>query len=72
MPGILIFVHSRTTVTSGGLYLSRTPDLATALQRADLTVLLQRHRCYDEVLLANARALFDTTGPASHPRGVAL
>jgi UDP-N-acetyl-D-glucosamine dehydrogenase len=60
------------TVTSGDLHLWRTPDLAAALQSADLTVLLQRHRCYDDVLLANARALFDTTGPASHPRGVAM
>jgi UDP-N-acetyl-D-glucosamine dehydrogenase len=42
------------------------PDMYGAAARADLTVLLQDHSCYDLTLLGHqARALLDTTGKAS-------
>jgi hypothetical protein len=52
--------------------LRRTEDLADALGDATLSVLLQRHRAYDAELLADARALFDTTGSATAIGDVAL
>lgn len=41
----------------------RRTDLATALREADLTLLLQKHHCYDAgTLTQQARLLFDTRG----------
>jgi nucleotide sugar dehydrogenase len=57
---------------TGTNVLRRTEDLADALGDATLSVLLQRHRAYDAELLADARALFDTTGPATAIGDVAL
>ncbi|MDQ7810755.1 nucleotide sugar dehydrogenase [Amycolatopsis sp. A133] len=49
--------------------LRRETDLRTAAAAADLTILLQDHRDYDLVLLANAsRLLLDTRGKASGSR----
>ena len=41
---------------------AHVPDLAEAIARADMTVLLQRHHQYDIELLASAKRLFDSTG----------
>ena len=52
---------SRFTVT--GTVVPRERDLPAALARADLTILLQDHRCYDPGELAGtAQLLFDTRG----------
>ncbi|MEV7098788.1 nucleotide sugar dehydrogenase [Amycolatopsis sp. NPDC051045] len=49
--------------------LRREPDWRTAAARADLTILLQDHRDYDLVVLANAsRLLLDTRGKVSGSR----
>jgi nucleotide sugar dehydrogenase len=49
--------------------LRRETDLRAAAAAADLTILLQDHRDYDLVLLANAsRLLLDTRGKASGSR----
>lgn len=37
-------------------------DVADEVARADMTVLVQRHRRYDAALLTRAKRLFDTTG----------
>jgi nucleotide sugar dehydrogenase len=48
-----------------------TPNLTTALQHADLTILLQHHREYDPDLLADhARLLLDTRGVLPQRDGV--
>lgn len=55
--------------TVAGRQLARARDPYSASQKADITVLLQPHRCYDlPVLARRARRLFDTTGRASGPR----
>jgi UDP-N-acetyl-D-glucosamine dehydrogenase len=46
----------------GGVPLRRVPDLADAIRRSSLTVLLNRHREYTDDLLATVERLFDTTG----------
>jgi nucleotide sugar dehydrogenase len=48
------------------------PDLALALDRAQLCILLQRHDAYEDQVLARAHVLFDTTGLANHPRKITL
>ncbi len=46
-----------------GLVLERVDDLYTAMQDADLTILLQGHSSYDvEQLATKARRMFDTRG----------
>jgi UDP-N-acetyl-D-glucosamine dehydrogenase len=53
----------------GGQALRRERDVRTAAAAADLTILLQDHRDYDHVLLANAsRLLLDTRGNISGSR----
>jgi nucleotide sugar dehydrogenase len=53
----------------GGQALRREKDVRTAAAAADLTILLQDHRDYDRVLLANAsRLLLDTRGIISGSR----
>jgi UDP-N-acetyl-D-glucosamine dehydrogenase len=53
----------------GSRSLRRETDLRTAAATADLTILLQDHRDYDLVLLANAsRLLLDTRGKISGSR----
>lgn len=49
--------------TVSGTLIPRVGDLEAALIRADLTILLQDHRCYDPARLARtAQLLFDTRG----------
>jgi UDP-N-acetyl-D-glucosamine dehydrogenase len=43
------------------------PDVRAAMAAADVTVLLQRHKQYDDELLAGASWLFDTTGTVNEP-----
>lgn len=52
-----------------GRVLRRETGLRAAAAAADLTILMQRHRCYDPVLLArSARLLLDTRGIVSGSR----
>jgi UDP-N-acetyl-D-mannosaminuronate dehydrogenase len=46
-----------------GERLLRVPDLAVALDVADLTVVVQRHNHYSPAVLARARRLIDATAP---------
>ncbi len=55
-----------------GEALTRVGDLEAGLARADLTVLVQRHRGYDADLLAGARLLLDTSGPVTAANAVQL
>lgn len=51
------------TFTVAGAAIPRVSDLDAALTSADLTILLQDHRCYDLARLARtAQLLFDTRG----------
>ena len=51
-----------------GVDVPRADDLDEALRRADVSVLLQKHRDYDlTAIAATAARLFDTTGATNDP-----
>jgi len=61
------------TWNAGGLALESEASLQSALEQADLTVLLQHHSAYDlPAIVESAGRLFDTRGVASGPRVVRL
>lgn len=57
-----------TTWSPHGVDVPRADDLDEALRRADVSVLLQKHRAYDlTAIAATASRLFDTTGATNDP-----
>ena len=57
----------------GNARLTRVSDLDSALDSADLAVLLQNHTAYDvDDLASRSRRLFDTRGVATHSKAVRL
>lgn len=60
------------TLRLDGVTLHSAPVVDEAVRVADLVVLVQHHKEYGDDLLAKARRIFYTSGPAALPNGVSL